>query len=135
MTLCKLWDKKWLQMILVNGNGPTGKGNEGYEQQATTIRWSMLLMECSWLNETPDMQCNKRNLITDGGMKIPTLTLAPMGMVAPWRCQELQLSGKVGSAFIHWVMESKTQAKMHDWKLMTLTTQIDSHSTKNWLDT
>ena len=43
-------------------------------QQATTVRWSMLLMECSWLSETPNMQCNKRILITDGGMKIPTLT-------------------------------------------------------------
>jgi len=33
----------------------------------------------------------QENLITDGGMKIPTITLAPMGMVSPWRCQELQI--------------------------------------------
>ena len=26
------------------------------------------------LSETPKMKCNKRNLISDGGMKIPTLT-------------------------------------------------------------
>ena len=56
-------------------------------------------MQLTELNETPKMKCNKRNLISDGGMKIPTLTLAPMGMVAPWRCQELQISGRVGSAF------------------------------------
>ena len=71
-------------------------------------------MQLTELNETPKMKCNKRDLIFDGGMKIPTLTLAPMEMVAPWRCQELQISGRVGSAFIHWAMESKTQSKMHD---------------------
>ena len=55
----------------------------------------------------------QENLITDGGMKIPTLTLAPMGMVAPWRCQEPQISGKVDSAFIHWAMESITLMKQN----------------------
>ena len=34
----------------------------------------------------------KRALISDGGITRPTLTLAPMGMVAPWRCQEPQIS-------------------------------------------
>lgn len=28
-----------------------------------------------------------------------TLTLAPMGMVAPWRCQELQTSGRADQCF------------------------------------
>jgi len=46
------------------------------------------------LSETPKMKCNKRNLISDEGMKISTLTLAPMGMVAPRRCQERQISGR-----------------------------------------
>ena len=64
-------------------------------------------------SKTPNMQCNKRILITDGGMKIPTLTLAPMGMVAPWRCQELQISGKAGSAFVHWAMESITSTNQN----------------------
>jgi len=50
----------------------------------------------------------QEDLISDGGMKIPTLTLAPMGMVAPWRCQELQISRKAGGAFVHWAMESIT---------------------------
>ena len=56
----------------------------------------------------------QENFDHDGGMKIPTLTLTPMGMVTPWRCQKLQISGKVGSAFVHWEMESKTQIEMHD---------------------
>ena len=68
-------------------------------------------MQLTELSETPKMKCNKRNLISDGGMKILTLTLAPMGMVAPWRCQELQISRKVGSVFIHWAMESKPKLK------------------------
>ena len=49
------------------------------------VRRSMLPngMQLTELSETPKMKCNKRNLISDGGMKIPTLTMAPMGMVAP----------------------------------------------------
>ena len=70
-------------------------------------------MQLTELNETPKMKCNKRNLISDGGMKIPTLTLALMGMVAPWRCQEIQISGRVGSAFVHWAMESITLTNQH----------------------
>ena len=31
-------------------------------------------MQLTELSETPKMKCNKRNLISDGGMKIPTLT-------------------------------------------------------------
>ena len=58
-------------------------------------------------------------LISDGGMKRTTLTLAPMGMVAPWRCQELQIFGREDSAFIHWAMESK-----HETDIM----QTDSDS-------
>ena len=46
------------------------------------------------MDETPKMKCNKEFLISDGGMTIPTLTLAPMGMVAPGGCQELQIFGK-----------------------------------------
>ena len=38
---------------------------------------------------TPTMKMQKRRFfIPDGSMKILTLTLAPMGMVALWRCQE-----------------------------------------------
>ena len=37
---------------------------------------------------TPKHEMQKRALISDGGITRPTLTLAPMGMVAPWRCQE-----------------------------------------------
>ena len=70
-------------------------------------------MQLTELNETPKMKCNKRNLISDGGMEIPTLTLAPMGMVAPWRCQELQIFGKVGSALLHWAMESITSTNQN----------------------
>ena len=70
-------------------------------------------MQLTELNETPKMKCNNRNLISDEGMKIPTLTLAPMGMVAPWRCQELQIYGRVGSAFVHWAMESITLTNKH----------------------
>ena len=79
-------------------------------------------MQLTELNETPKMKCNKRNLISDRGMKISNLTLAPMGMVAPWRCQELQISGRVGSAFIHWDMEfitSTIQYKTLDLILLT----------------
>jgi len=41
----------------------------------------------------------------------PTLTLAPMGMVAPWRCQEPQTSGRADQCFIHWAMESTSTQK------------------------
>jgi len=34
------------------------------------------------------MHAKREILIIDGGMKIPTLTLATMGMVVPGRCQE-----------------------------------------------
>ena len=71
-------------------------------------------MELTELSETPKMKCNKRNLISDGGMKVPTRTLAPMGMVAPWRCQELQIFGRVGSSFIHWAMDSITSTNQQD---------------------
>ena len=42
----------------------------------------------------------QRALITDGGLSRPTLTLATMGMVSPWRYQEPQTSGEQTSAFI-----------------------------------
>ena len=61
------------------------------------------------LNGTPKNEMKQRDLISDGGMYRPTLTLAPMGMVAPWRCQELQIFGRADSAFIHWAMESKRE--------------------------
>ena len=70
-------------------------------------------MQLTELNETPKMECNKRNLVSDRGMKIPTLTLAPMGMVAPWRCQELQIYGRLRSAFAHWAIESITSKNQH----------------------
>ena len=62
------------------------------------------------LNGTPknEMQ-QKRILISDGGMNRPTLTLAPMGMVAPGRCQERKIFGRVDSAFIHWAIDSLFQ--------------------------
>ena len=31
-------------------------------------------MQLTELSETPKMKCNKRNLISGGGMRIPTLT-------------------------------------------------------------
>ena len=43
-------------------------------------------------------KCKRVNLITDGSMTKLTLTLAPMGMVAPWRCQEHRRP----SSIIHW---------------------------------
>ena len=64
-------------------------------------------------------KCKRLSLITDGSITRLTLTLAPMGMVAPWRCQEQQTFGRADQCLIHWAMESKTQTEMHDWKLMT----------------
>ena len=51
-------------------------------------------MQLTRLDETSKMKCNKEFLISDGGKTIPTLKLAPMGMVAPWRCQERQILGR-----------------------------------------
>ena len=42
-------------------------------------------------------------LITDGSMTRLTLKLAPMGMVAPWRCQEHCRP----SSIIHWAWSQK----------------------------
>ena len=36
----------------------------------------------------PNMNMKRGVLITDGSMKILTLTTALLGMAAPWRCQE-----------------------------------------------
>ena len=61
-------------MILRKGDGPTGKRHEGkcikshYRQMIHAPNGMQLT------SKTPNMQCNKRILITDGGMKIPTLT-------------------------------------------------------------
>ena len=52
-------------------------------------------MQRSGTSETPNNEYAKDEMITDGGLQGPTLTLAPMGMVAPWRCQEHQISGGV----------------------------------------
>ena len=71
-------------------------------------------MQMIELYETPKNEMQpKEILISDGGMNRPTLTLAPMGMVAPRRCQELQISGRVGSAFVHWAMESIILTNQH----------------------
>ena len=43
-------------------------------------------------DETANHEMQKGVLISDGGMTGPTLTLAPMGIVAPWSCQEQQIS-------------------------------------------
>ena len=72
----------------------------------------------------------QKRLISDGGMKRPTLTLAPMGMVAPWRCQELQIFGRASSAFVHWAMESITLTNQHK----TLDSFIDWKFDSNWLN-
>ena len=50
-------------------------------------------MQRSETSETPNNENAKDEMITDGGQQGLTLTLAPMGMVAPWRCQERQISG------------------------------------------
>ena len=42
-------------------------------------------MKRSETNKTPNNEYAKDEMITDGGLQGPTLTLAPMGMVAPWR--------------------------------------------------
>ena len=52
-------------------------------------------MQRSETSETPNNENAKDEMITDGGQQGLTLTLAPMGMVAPWRCQERQISGGV----------------------------------------
>ena len=86
------------KLILIDRTRPAGRRHE--EWQDASVRRSMLLMECRWLNWMRHLKLNatKDILISNGGMKIPTLTLAPMGMVAPWRCQELQIFGKQTSA-------------------------------------
>jgi len=75
-------------MILMNGNGPAGKGHEG---KCTTSHYRQMIHAPNGmqLTERDTNAMQQENLISDGGMKILTLTLAPMGMVAPWRCQEL----------------------------------------------
>ena len=62
------------------------------------------------------MQMQRVTLITNGSMTILTLTLAPMGMVAPWRCQEHCRP----SSLIHWAWSQKI--------LKTDTMQTDSDS-------
>ena len=57
-------------------------------------------MQCSGTSETPNNEYAKGEMITDGGLQGPTLTLAPMGMVAPWRCQERQIFGRADQ-FLH----------------------------------
>ena len=63
-------------------------------------------------------KCKRAVLITDGSMTRLTLTLAPMGMVAPWRCQEHHRP----SSLIHLGMESKML-------------KIDSNENWLWLKT
>ena len=79
-----------------------------------------ILLEDSlkWQNLTLTLQNHyvRACLITGGRLERLTLTLAPMGMVAPWRCQELHISGKAGNAFIHSAMESITSTKSN-WTL------------------
>jgi len=53
----------------------------------------------------------QENLITDGGMKTPTLTLAPMGMEVP-RTTDLW---KADSAFFHWAMQSITSTNQNQY--------------------
>ena len=47
-------------------------------EKSTTSHYHQMIhapngMQLTGLSETPKMKCNKRILITDGGMKIPTL--------------------------------------------------------------
>lgn len=60
MTLANLKAKnncRWSRCMEI---GQQVKGMRENVQQATTVRWSKLLMECSWLGKTLNMQCNKR---------------------------------------------------------------------------
>ena len=61
-------------------------------------------------------KCKRAFLITDGSVTRLTLTLAPMGMVAPWRCQEHRRP----SSLIHWAWSQKY------WKTDTMQTDTDS---------
>ena len=83
-------------MILMNENGPTSKGHEG---KCTTSHYRQMIhapngMQLIERDGTPKHEMQKRFLISDRGMTRRTLTLAPMGMVAPWRCQEWQIFGR-----------------------------------------
>jgi len=80
---------------------------------------------------TPKHEIQKRALISNGGINRPTLTLAPMGIVAPWRCQEPQISVRARQClhplgdgviiptqnFDNWTEKSKTSLTKTDSKL------------------
>ena len=70
-------------------------------------------IQLSETSETHKNEMQKYFLISDGGLTRPTLTLAPMGMVAPWRCQEQKIFGRADSACIHWAMESIILTNRH----------------------
>ena len=95
-----------------------------------SIRVMACLTKCNWSKRMRHliMKC-KRALISDGGITRPTLTLAPMGMVAPWRCQELQISVRarqclhlLGDGVIIWTDDTKP-----------LTHLLNENLTENWL--
>ena len=83
----------------------------------------MGLLICKW---------KRAILIIDGSMTRLTLTLAPMGMVAPWRCQEHRRP----SSLIHWAwsQNTKTEIMQTDSDLrLRLTIIIKPNWVKTWL--
>ena len=74
-----------------------------WEQTLDLMPSDQILLEDSlkWQNLTLTLQNHfvRAYLITGGRLERLTLTLAPTGMVALWRCQEPQTSGRADQCF------------------------------------
>ena len=133
------------RLILINRPKPAVPSIRGISDRTHSIRVMACLTKCNWSKLVGHliMKC-KRALIYDGGITRPTLTLAPMGMVAPWRCQEPQTSGRVAQCFqplgdgvIIYSFDTSSDSFSNcrfDWKLDTNLTQTNSILDRKWID-